>query len=111
MKLYSKAPMRTDLAGGTLDIYPLYLFTEGGLTVNAAVTIWSEATVETRPDSEIHIIAEDINEELAGGGGHAGGSIRASSFATSLQGMQDRQRQSHGLAPGARISLTLPGKR
>jgi len=64
MKIHSRAPMRTDLAGGTLDIYPLYLFTEGGLTVNAAVTIWSEATVETRSDSEIHIVAEDINEEV-----------------------------------------------
>jgi D-glycero-alpha-D-manno-heptose-7-phosphate kinase len=64
MIIHSKAPMRTDLAGGTLDIYPLYLFTEGGITVNAAVTIWSEATVETRSDSEIHIIAEDINEEV-----------------------------------------------
>jgi len=65
MKIHSRAPMRTDLAGGTLDIYPLYLFTEGGLTVNAAVTIWSEATVETLPGAEIRIIAEDINEEIA----------------------------------------------
>ena len=28
------APSRIDLAGGTLDIYPLYLFEDGGITVN-----------------------------------------------------------------------------
>jgi D-glycero-alpha-D-manno-heptose-7-phosphate kinase len=65
MIIHSTAPMRTDLAGGTLDIYPLYLFTEGGLTLNAAVTIMSEATVETRGDSEIHIHAEDLGEEVS----------------------------------------------
>lgn len=65
MIIHSKAPMRTDLAGGTLDIYPLYLFTEGGMTLNAAVTIMSEATVETRGDSEVHILAEDIGEEVS----------------------------------------------
>jgi len=27
------APSRIDLAGGTLDIYPLYLFEEGGITI------------------------------------------------------------------------------
>ncbi len=65
MKIKSTAPMRVDLAGGTLDIYPLYLFTEGGLTVNAAVTQMSEATVETRSDSEIHITADDLGETVS----------------------------------------------
>lgn len=64
MMVKSTAPMRADLAGGTLDIYPLYLFTEGGLTVNMAITLMSEATVETRDDSKIHIVAEDLGEEM-----------------------------------------------
>src|SRR5512134_1171021 len=30
-------PNRVDLAGGTLDIYPLYLMVPGSMTVNAAI--------------------------------------------------------------------------
>ncbi len=41
------APNRVDLAGGTLDIYPLYLLLEEAMTVNAAVSIGS--IVEVRP--------------------------------------------------------------
>lgn len=33
----ASAPTRIDLAGGTLDIWPLYLFHPGALTVNAAI--------------------------------------------------------------------------
>ena len=41
------APNRVDLAGGTLDIYPLYLLVSGAMTVNAAISIRS--MVEIRP--------------------------------------------------------------
>lgn len=40
-------PNRVDIAGGTLDIYPLYLLVEGAMTVNAAISVRSE--VEVRP--------------------------------------------------------------
>ena len=33
----ASAPTRVDLAGGTLDIWPLYLFHPGAVTVNAAI--------------------------------------------------------------------------
>ena len=38
VRIESRAPTRIDLAGGTLDIWPLYLFHEGSLTVNCAIT-------------------------------------------------------------------------
>jgi D-glycero-alpha-D-manno-heptose-7-phosphate kinase len=38
-------PNRVDIAGGTLDIYPLYLLIGDAMTVNAAVAVRSEATV------------------------------------------------------------------
>jgi len=41
------APNRVDLAGGTLDIYPLYLLLDDATTVNAAISIRS--IVEVRP--------------------------------------------------------------
>ncbi|NJD63480.1 MAG: hypothetical protein FIA93_12265, partial [Deltaproteobacteria bacterium] len=34
-------PNRVDLAGGTLDIYPLYLLVPGAITVNAAIRMRS----------------------------------------------------------------------
>jgi len=40
-------PNRVDIAGGTLDIYPLYLLIGDAMTVNAAVSVRSE--VEVRP--------------------------------------------------------------
>ena len=59
MIIEASAPARIDLAGGTLDIYPLYLFEEGGLTVNAAVTVGSTVRVETRTDSRVVLIGAD----------------------------------------------------
>jgi D-glycero-alpha-D-manno-heptose-7-phosphate kinase len=55
----TSAPTRIDLAGGTLDIWPLYLFHPGAQTVNAAISLRARATVETRHDSRIVIRSED----------------------------------------------------
>ena len=35
VRVQSSAPTRLDLAGGTLDIWPLYLFHNGAITLNA----------------------------------------------------------------------------
>ena len=63
MRISATAPTRIDLAGGTLDVYPLYLFEDGGLTVNAAVNVYGHVTVEERPDAWIHIRSEDTGAE------------------------------------------------
>jgi D-glycero-alpha-D-manno-heptose-7-phosphate kinase len=41
------APCRVDLAGGTLDIWPLYLFHPGAITVNVAIDRRAFCRVET----------------------------------------------------------------
>jgi len=64
MIIKATAPTRIDLAGGTLDIWPLYLFEDEGMTVNAAVDINSHVSVEERPDREIHLRAADADEAL-----------------------------------------------
>ncbi|MFX0116080.1 MAG: hypothetical protein ACFFB3_16135 [Candidatus Hodarchaeota archaeon] len=56
----AKAPTRIDLAGGTLDIYPLYLFLDGGLTVNIAIDLASETTVQLRDDEKIFLHSKDL---------------------------------------------------
>jgi len=65
MKVSTIVPTRIDLAGGTLDVYPLYLFEDGGLTINAAISIYGHVTVEERPDARIHIRSEDTGAEAA----------------------------------------------
>jgi D-glycero-alpha-D-manno-heptose-7-phosphate kinase len=67
MRITAKAPCRVDLAGGTLDIWPLYLNHAGAVTVNAAVSLYTHATIETRPDSRIHLETLDLKgrEEFA----------------------------------------------
>lgn len=67
MKATASAPMRVDLAGGTLDVYPLYLFEGGGLTVNAAIDVKASASVATRADACLVIRSTDLQvvEEIA----------------------------------------------
>jgi D-glycero-alpha-D-manno-heptose-7-phosphate kinase len=45
-RITARAPTRIDLAGGTLDIWPLYLFHPGALTVNCAITRYATCIIE-----------------------------------------------------------------
>jgi D-glycero-alpha-D-manno-heptose-7-phosphate kinase len=56
VRIESKAPTRIDLAGGTLDIWPLYLFHEGALTVNCAITRHASCVIETAPGKSRRIV-------------------------------------------------------
>jgi D-glycero-alpha-D-manno-heptose-7-phosphate kinase len=60
MKLVARTPTRVDLAGGTLDIYPLYVFEGGGVTVNAAISLESTVWVESRDDGSFYIRSLDL---------------------------------------------------
>lgn len=55
MKIHSSSSTRIDLAGGTLDIYPLYIFENGGLTINIAISLRSRVEVASRNDNKIVI--------------------------------------------------------
>ncbi len=60
MRIESRAPTRIDLAGGTLDIWPLYLFHEGALTVNCAITRYAQCVIESaKSDRRITLISRD----------------------------------------------------
>lgn len=60
MLIESSAPTRVDLAGGTIDIPPLFLFHEGAATVNFAVSMLAHCRIETRNDDRI--ILESIDQ-------------------------------------------------
>src|ERR1044071_4572257 len=55
----TSAPTRIDLAGGTIDIWPLYLFHPGAQTLNAAISLRARARLESRSDQRIVIRSED----------------------------------------------------
>ena len=59
MRIQTSAPTRIDLAGGTIDIWPLYLFHPGAQTLNAAISLRASARVERRDDLRIVIRSED----------------------------------------------------
>jgi len=59
----SSAPTRIDLAGGTIDIWPLYLFHEGACTVNAAISLRAHAQIATR-DHGIALESVDTNRRV-----------------------------------------------
>jgi len=65
MKLTAKAPCRVDVAGGTLDIWPLYLYHPGAVTVNFAVTRYASCVLTTRPDARIIVRSRDLGQEEA----------------------------------------------
>jgi D-glycero-alpha-D-manno-heptose-7-phosphate kinase len=60
MIISSKAPCRVDMAGGTLDIWPLYLFHAGAVTVNFAVNRYASCTLQTRDDLRIRFKSRDL---------------------------------------------------
>jgi D-glycero-alpha-D-manno-heptose-7-phosphate kinase len=64
MTVEAMAPCRIDLAGGTLDIWPLYLFLDGGLTVNIGIDLYSRVRIESREDPRIHLRSLDTGLEL-----------------------------------------------
>jgi len=59
MIIESSAPPRVDLAGGTIDIWPLYLFHPGATTVNFALTLHARCRIETRDDGRIVLESRD----------------------------------------------------
>lgn len=63
MKIIAEAPCRVDLAGGTLDIWPLYLFHPGAVTVNFAINRFTRCALETLDSSEIRLRSGDLQAE------------------------------------------------
>ncbi|HEX9111722.1 MAG TPA: hypothetical protein VF845_09620, partial [Terriglobales bacterium] len=49
----AQAPCRADLAGGTIDLWPLYLFHPGALTLNFALEILTTCRVTPLKGSRI----------------------------------------------------------
>jgi len=64
VRIASSAPTRIDLAGGTIDIWPLYLFHPGASTLNAAISLRAHVEIESRMDGGIELRSIDTNRTV-----------------------------------------------
>lgn len=60
-EILAKSPTRVDLAGGTLDCWPLYLFLGDPVTINVAIDIFTYADLKERADGKIELHSADLN--------------------------------------------------
>ncbi len=78
VRIESSAPTRIDLAGGTIDIWPLYLFHDGAQTLNAAISIRQHVLVTSREEGGILVESLDTGQRAEAPGWPAlptGGSL------------------------------------
>ena len=67
LKIISRAPTRIDLAGGTLDIWPLYLFIAHPITVNLGINLYAEVTLVQSPPlskGNGHVTLKSVDQKL-----------------------------------------------
>jgi D-glycero-alpha-D-manno-heptose-7-phosphate kinase len=62
VRIDCSAPTRIDLAGGTFDIWPLYLFHDRAQTINAALSLRAYCTLESRADGRVVLHSDDTGE-------------------------------------------------
>ncbi|MGB8889991.1 MAG: hypothetical protein WCC87_24920 [Candidatus Korobacteraceae bacterium] len=62
-EIVTTAPCRADLAGGTLDIWPLYLFHPGAVSVNLALSLLTACKITPQPGRAIHLHSHDTGRE------------------------------------------------
>jgi D-glycero-alpha-D-manno-heptose-7-phosphate kinase len=60
----SSAPTRIDLAGGTLDIWPLYLFHDGAQTINVAISLRARCQIQPRAERGLTIVSGDTGRRV-----------------------------------------------
>jgi D-glycero-alpha-D-manno-heptose-7-phosphate kinase len=64
----ASAPTRIDLAGGTLDIWPIYLFHANAQTLNAAISLRAHAEILPRTDGRVRLESIDTGKSMEAAG-------------------------------------------
>jgi D-glycero-alpha-D-manno-heptose-7-phosphate kinase len=62
--IVSSAPTRIDLAGGTIDIWPLYLFHQRAQTLNVAISLRARCALSPEPGKRIVITSADTGHTV-----------------------------------------------
>jgi D-glycero-alpha-D-manno-heptose-7-phosphate kinase len=64
-RVKASAPTRIDLAGGTIDIWPLYLLHDSPITVNAAIDLMATAIIEAQAVPGIEMVSVDRGQRFS----------------------------------------------
>jgi D-glycero-alpha-D-manno-heptose-7-phosphate kinase len=68
VRVTASAPTRIDLAGGTIDIWPLYLFHDGASTINAAISLRAHVEITARTDGGVELRSIDTDRAVTAAG-------------------------------------------
>jgi D-glycero-alpha-D-manno-heptose-7-phosphate kinase len=67
VRVTASAPTRIDLAGGTIDIWPLYLFHDGASTLNVAISLRAHVEIDERASGGIELRSVDTDRTVQAG--------------------------------------------
>jgi D-glycero-alpha-D-manno-heptose-7-phosphate kinase len=68
VRIDCSAPTRIDLAGGTYDIWPLYLLHDRAQTINAALSLRAHCSLTSRHDYRVSLVSDDTGETVEAAG-------------------------------------------
>ena len=57
-----RSPTRVDLAGGTLDFWPIYLMLDHPQTINVAIDIFTHCRLKERSDEKVIVHSKDLKK-------------------------------------------------
>ncbi len=107
-RLVSSAPTRIDLAGGTIDIWPLYLFHDGAATLNAAISLRGHVEIAERTDGRVELRSIDTGRQTGAASGDeldTGGDLSLLALLARHYGLQNATLTTRGESPaGAGIA-------
>lgn len=66
IRVSARAPTRIDLAGGTIDLWPIHQLLEQKATVNVGVTLDAQVDITESSDGLFHFESQDQNSSVAG---------------------------------------------
>jgi len=93
-RIGARAPARVDLAGGSLDLWPLGLLVKGAQTVNVALSLEAEAVLEETGARGVELVSEDYGVRYTWSVGGPPGPLR----------LLERYCQHYGLTDGWRLT-------
>ena len=66
LKITAKAPTRIDLAGGTIDLWPIHQLLDQKATVNVGITLDAQVDIVQSQDRMFHIESHDLGVKFSG---------------------------------------------
>jgi D-glycero-alpha-D-manno-heptose-7-phosphate kinase len=66
IKVSARAPTRIDLAGGTLDLWPIHQVLDHKATVNVGVTLEAQVDVVSADDDRFRFVSQDQGQSFTG---------------------------------------------